>query len=101
MLSEKRKLQPLLDSNGDHEGDRVTAVACLPVLETLASSGSQLLWHCAVVGFASGHVEVISDGAGGAGQTLVRRRFADSPVRRIRANTIHLRRNQGGNTIDF
>ena len=99
MLNEKRKLQPLLDvdNNGD---DRVTAVACLPVLETLASSGSQLLWHCAVVGFASGHVEVISDGAGGAGQTLVRRRFADSPVRRIRANTIHLRRNQYSACLD-
>ena len=99
MLNEKRKLQPLLDvdNNGD---DRVTAVACLPVLETLASSGSQLLWHCAVVGCASGHVEVISDGAGGAGQTLVRRRFADSPVRRIRANTIHLRRNQYSACLD-
>ena len=72
MLNEKRKLQPLLDVDSTGSDDRVTAVACLPVLETLASSGSQLLWHCAVVGFASGHVEVISDGAGGAGQTLVR-----------------------------
>ena len=101
MLNEKRKLQPLLDV--DKIGsDRVTAVACLPVLETLASSGSQLLWHCAVVGFASGHVEVVGgDGAGGAGgQTLVRRRFADSPVRRIRANTIHLRRNQYSACLD-
>ena len=40
MLNEKRKLQPLLDvdSNGGDRDRRVTAVACLPVLETLGGN---------------------------------------------------------------
>ena len=96
MLNEKKRLQPLLESRDGGDDDEVTSVACLPVLETTGSSSAQLLWHCAVVGFRSGHVEVVSD----AGQTLLRRRFADTPVVRIRANTIHLRRNQYSSCLD-
>jgi hypothetical protein len=74
--------------------DVVTSVACLPVLESLGSS--QIMWHCVVIGFTSGNVEVVSD----AGQTLLRRQFADSPVKKIRANTIHLRRTQYSSCLD-
>ncbi len=72
------------------EGDAATAVLCLPVADSRGSSSAaaagrrsdQVVWHCAVVGYASGVVEVVSE----EGECLARRRVLEFPVRAVRSS---------------
>jgi len=70
----------------EEEHDEVTAVLCLPVTDSRGGR-ARPLWHVAVVGYASGHVDVISDG----GETLARRKLHEGPVRRIRSSPVSFR----------
>ncbi len=84
------------------EGDRATAAVCLPVADSRPgrrSAGAPLLWHCAVVGYSSGSVEVVSE----EGDCLARRRPMETPVRSLRSSvssTIGLPRLDGTVSVE-
>jgi hypothetical protein len=85
-----------LRSVTNFDDDTVNCVLCIPVGGASGvTTSSSPPWHCALVGFRSGTVAVVSE----AGDVLVRRQFLDGPVMAIRTSDgAHLLRRRAHHT---